>query len=99
MATSVQFCVFMDFRTHMIIFPYNFHGLIFITETVMLIFSKWMQLYMHFNHVNWNLMTIFPRYLVHKNVQFLHLIKHDTMNTWGNGGVAPRILHLRTSCG
>jgi len=42
-------------------------------------------------------MTIFPRYLVRKNVQFLSLIKHDTMKTWGSGGVAPRILHLRTN--
>ena len=42
-------------------------------------------------------MTTFPRYLVRKNVQFLRLIKLDTMRTQGSGGVAPSILHLGTS--
>jgi len=42
-------------------------------------------------------MTLFPRYFVRKNVQFLRLIKLDAMKTQGSGDVAPRTLHLGTS--
>lgn len=42
-------------------------------------------------------MTILPRFLVHKNVKFLRLNKHENMKTRGNGSVASRILHLGTS--